>query len=75
MFLYIFKIIIKLIMTSSRFDPRSTSVRPQKSWISPFYSSMNGSGLKTMIVGKNNEWRIIFRSELNAKGTNATNLY
>ena len=50
MFLYIFKIIIKLIMTSSRFDPGSTSIRPQKPWISPFYGSMNGSGLKTLIV-------------------------
>ena len=29
MFLYIFKIIIKLIMMSSRFDPGSTSIRPQ----------------------------------------------
>ena len=48
MFLYIFKIIIKLIMTLSRFDPGSTSIRPQKPWTSPFYSSMNGPGLKTL---------------------------
>ena len=31
MYLFIFKIIIKLIMTSSRFDLDSTSIRPQKS--------------------------------------------
>ena len=36
-------------MTSSRFDPGSTSVRPQKPWTSPFYGSMNGPGLKTLI--------------------------
>ena len=35
-------------MTSSRFDPGSTSVRPQKPWTSPFYGSMNGPGLKTL---------------------------
>ena len=35
-------------MTSSRFDPDSTSVRPQKPWTSPFYGSMNGPGLKTL---------------------------
>ena len=50
MFLYIFKIIIKLIMTSSRFDPGSTSVRPQNPWTSPFYGSMNGPGLKTLMT-------------------------
>ena len=50
MFLYIFKIIIKLIMTSSRFDPGSTSVRPQKPWTSSFYGSMNGPGLKTLPI-------------------------
>ena len=49
MFLYIFKIIIKLIITSSRFDPSSTSVRPQNPWTSPFYGSMNGPGLKTLL--------------------------
>ena len=48
MFLYIFKIIIRLIMTSSRFDPGSTSVRPQKPWTSSFYGSMNGPDLKTL---------------------------
>ena len=48
MFLYIFKIIIKLIMMSSRFDPGSTSVRPQNPWTSPFYDSMNGPDLKTL---------------------------
>ena len=47
-YLFIFKIIIKLIMTSSRFDPSSTSVRPQKPWTSLFYGSMNGPGLKTL---------------------------
>ena len=50
MFLYIFKIIIKLIITLSRFDPGSTSVRPQNPWTSPFYGSMNGPGLKTLIM-------------------------
>ena len=35
-------------MTSSRFDPGSTSVRPQNPWTSPFYGSINGPGLKTM---------------------------
>ena len=38
-------------MTSSRFDPGSTSVRPQKPWTSPFYGSMNGPGLKTLVSG------------------------
>ena len=37
-------------MTSSRFDPGSTSVRPQKPWTSPFYGSMNGPGLKTLVA-------------------------
>ena len=37
-------------MTSSRFDPGSTSVRPQKPWTSSFYGSMNGPGLKTLII-------------------------
>ena len=37
-------------MTSSRFDPGSTSVRPQKPWTSPFYGSMNGPGLKTLVI-------------------------
>ena len=37
-------------MTSSRFDPGSTSVRPQKPWTSPFYGSMNGPGLKTLCI-------------------------
>ena len=50
MFLYIFKIIIKSIMTSSQFDPNSTSVRPQNLWTSPFYGSMNGSGLKILVL-------------------------
>ena len=36
-------------MTSSRFDPGLTSVRPQKPWTSPFYGSMNGPGLKTLL--------------------------
>ena len=49
MIIYIFKIIIKLIMMSSWFDPCSTLVRPQKPWTSPFYSSMNGSDLKTLL--------------------------
>ena len=35
-------------MTSSRFDPGSTSVRPQKSWTSLFNGSINGPGLKTL---------------------------
>ena len=35
-------------MISSRLDPSSTLVRPQKPWTSPFYVSMNGSGLKTL---------------------------
>ena len=35
-------------MTLSRFDPDLTSVRPQKSWTSPFYNLMNGPGLKTL---------------------------
>ena len=35
-------------MTSSRFDPGSTSIRPQKPWTSPFYGSMNGPGMKTL---------------------------
>ena len=39
-------------MTSSRFDPGSTSVRPQKPWTSPFYGSMNGPGLKTLLLGR-----------------------
>ena len=52
MFLYIFKIIIKLIITSSRFNPCSTSVRPQNPWTSPFYGSMNGPGLKTLHLPK-----------------------
>ena len=30
MYLFIFKIIIKLIMTSSRFNPDSTSIQSQK---------------------------------------------
>ena len=50
MFLYIFKIIIKLIMTSSQFDPNSTSVRPQNPWTSPFYGSVNDSGLKILVL-------------------------
>ena len=49
MILYIFKIIIKLIMTSSQFDPSSTSIWPQKPWTSPFYGSMNGPSLKTLV--------------------------
>ena len=36
-------------MTSSRFDHGSTSVQPQKPWISLFYGSMNGPGLKTLV--------------------------
>ena len=40
-------------MTSSRFDPDSTSVRPQKSWISPFYGLMNSPGLKTLVLSWN----------------------
>ena len=36
-------------MTSSRFDPGSTSVRRQKAWTYPFYASMNGPGLKTLL--------------------------
>ena len=46
--LFLFLLIIKLIMTSSRFDFGSTLVRPQKPWTSPFYGSMNGQGFKTM---------------------------
>ena len=48
-FLYIKIIIIKLIMKSSRFDSSSSSVRPQKLWTSPFYSSMNSPSLKTLL--------------------------
>ena len=33
---------------SSRFNPGSTLVRPQKPWTSSFYGSMNGPGLKTL---------------------------
>ena len=40
-------------MTSSQFDPGSTSVRPQKPWISPFYGLMNGPGLKTLYSTRN----------------------
>ena len=64
MFIYIFKIIIKLIMTSSRFDLGSTPIRPQNPWTSPFYSSMNGSGLKTLMKTENtfemfsNDWKL-----------------
>ena len=36
-------------MTSSRFNPGSTSVRPQKPWTSSFYGSMNSPGLKTLL--------------------------
>ena len=36
-------------MTSSRFDPGSTSVQPQKPWTSPFYGSLNGPGFKTLV--------------------------
>ena len=36
-------------MTSSRFDPGSTSVRPQKPWTSSFYGSMNSPSLKTLL--------------------------
>ena len=36
-------------MTSSRFNPGSTSVQPQKPRTSPFYGSMNGPGLKTLL--------------------------
>ena len=50
MFLYIFKIIIKLIITSSQFDPSLTSIQPQKPWTFLFYSSMNGPGLKKSIT-------------------------
>ena len=42
-------LIIKLIMMSSRFDPGLTSVRPQKPWTSPFYGSINGLDLKTLL--------------------------
>ena len=45
-FLYIFKLIIKLIMPLSWFDLGSTL----KLWTSPFYGSMNGSGFKTMFI-------------------------
>ena len=34
---------------SSRFDPGSISVRPQKPWTCPFYGSMNGLSLKTLV--------------------------
>ena len=49
MILYIFKIIIKLIMMLSWFDPCSTLVRPQKPWTSFFYGLMNGPDLKTLL--------------------------
>ena len=49
MFLFIFKIIIKLIMTSSRFDLGPTSIRLQKPWTSSFYGSKNGPSLKTLV--------------------------
>ena len=42
-------------MTSLRFDSSSTSVRPQKPWTSPFYGSMNGPNLKTLLISHN--WR------------------
>ena len=37
-------------MMSSRFDPGSTSVQPQKPWTSLFYGSLNGPGFKTLLV-------------------------
>ena len=40
-------------MTSSQFNPGSTSVRPQKLWTSPFYGSMNGPDLKTLVLSNN----------------------
>ena len=42
-------------MTSLRFDSSSTSVQPQKPWTSPFYGSMNGPNLKTLLISHN--WR------------------
>ena len=42
-------------MTSSRFDPGWTSIRPQKPWTSLIYGSMNGPGLKTLLI----TWHII----------------
>ena len=42
------KIIIKLIMTSSQFDPGLISVQLQKPWISLFYDSIYSPGLKTL---------------------------
>ena len=51
MYLFIFKIIIKLIITSSRFNPGSTLVRPQKPLTSLFYGSLNGLCFKTLVVG------------------------
>ena len=36
-------------MTSSRFDPGSTSVRPQKPWTFPFYSLINDPSLKILL--------------------------
>ena len=43
-------------MTSSQFNPGSTSVRPQKSWTSPFYDSMNDSGLKPLCLSASRGW-------------------
>ena len=35
---------------SSWFDPDSTSIQPQKPWTFPFYGSINGPGLKTLVM-------------------------
>ena len=47
------KIIIKLIITSSRYDLSLTLVQPLKSWTSPFYDSLYGLGFKTMSINDN----------------------
>ena len=47
--LFLFLLIIKLIIISSRLDPGSTSIQSQKLSTSFFYSSMNGLGFITMI--------------------------
>ena len=45
-------------MTSSRFDSGWTSVEPQKPWTSLLYGSMNGPGLKTLLMNYfSNDWQ------------------
>ena len=51
-------------MTSLRFDPGSTSIRPQKPWTSPFYGSMNDPGLKTLFSSTATNALMVFWSFL-----------